>query len=64
MKLIFIFHDILKLHNIKNRICAIIIDNAKDNLTMHIKLIRIMRFFFFENVEINLLDLSTQAFNV
>ncbi len=64
MRLIFIFHDILKLHNIKNCICAIIIDNAKNNLTMHIELIRIMRSFFFENVEINLLDSSTQTFNM
>jgi hypothetical protein len=64
MRLIFILHDILKLHNIKNRICAIITDNAKNNLTMHIELIRIMRSFFFENVEINLLDSSTQTFDM
>jgi hypothetical protein len=64
MKLIFILHDILKLYNIKNRICAIIIDHTKNNLTMHIKLIRIMRFFLFENVEINLLDSSTQTFDM
>ncbi len=64
VKLIFILHDILKLHNIKNRTCAIITDNAKNNLTMHIELVRIMRLFLFENVEINLLDSSTQTFDM
>ncbi len=64
VRLIFILHDILKLHNIKNRICAIITDNARNNLTMHIELVRIMRSFLFENVETNLLDSSTQAFDM
>jgi hypothetical protein len=64
MRLIFILHDILKLHNIKNRICAIITDNARNNLTMHIELVRIMRSSLFENVETNLLDSNTQAFDM
>ncbi len=64
IKFIFIFYDILKLRNIKNRICVIIIDNTKNNLTIYIKLIRIMRSFFFANVEINLLNSSTQTFDM
>ncbi len=56
MRLAFIFHDILKQHNIKNRIYAITSNNANNNLTMHVELIRIMRSSLFESVEIKVRD--------
>ncbi len=54
MKLTCILIDILKQYHIKNCIYTIIIDNAKNNLMLHIKLIRFIRFLLFENVETRL----------
>ncbi len=56
MRLAFILHDILKQHNIKNRIYAITSNNADNNLTMHAELVRIMRSSLFENVETRVKD--------
>jgi hypothetical protein len=56
VRLTFILHDILKQHNIKNRIYAITMNNAENNLTMHIELVRIMRSSLFENVETKVKD--------
>jgi hypothetical protein len=64
VRLACILIDILKQYHIKNRIYAIITDNAENNLTMHIKLIRFIRFSLFENVETNLLDSNVQELSV
>ncbi len=60
MKLTCFLINILKQYYIKNRIYAITIDNAENNLTIHIKLIRLVRFSLFKNVKTNLLDFNMQ----
>ncbi len=62
--LAFILHDILKQHNIKNHIHAITTNNAENNLTIHIELVRIMRFFLFEIVETRIRDWNVQDWNI
>ncbi len=64
VRLACILHDILMQFHIKNRIYAITIDNANNNLTMHTELTRIIRFSLFKNVETNLLDSSMQESNM
>ncbi len=60
VRLAFILHDILKQHNIKNRIYAITTNNADNNLTMHIELVRIMRSSLFEDVETRVRNWNVQ----
>ncbi len=64
MRLTCILIDILKQYHIKNRIYAITTDNAENNLTMHIELIRLIRSSLFENVETNLLNFNVQESSV
>ncbi len=50
--------DIITRHNLQRRILAITSDNADNNLTMHVELLRLLSTRMFDDVDFNVRDIE------
>ncbi len=57
-KLAKIMQDIISRHKLQHRILAITNDNADNNLTMHVELVRLLRTRMFDDVKFNVQDIK------
>ncbi len=53
-----IIQDIISQHKLQNRILVITNDNVDNNLTMHVKLLRLLRTRMFDDVELNVQNIK------